>query len=104
MTRWVARLTPETWREITGMKVKKALGPSMQEIIERELEEVFHVAYESMVEAEQPEKLTTELYPHQLCLWPCIGLKWNVATQYEATSAFSSILHHAASQGRLCTG
>lgn len=50
----------------------KAIGVhSGQEIIERELEDVFRdIAYESMPEAKQPEKLKTDLYPHQLCLWP----------------------------------
>lgn len=60
------------WREIMGSKPLKStaskMGPTMQDIIERELEEIFRQpgGYEASPLAKQPDGLKTDLYPHQL--------------------------------------
>jgi len=67
----VQEITPEMWRQINGGKgAKKAskLGPTMHDVINRELEEIFRQpgGYEGSPMAQQPESLKTDLYPHQL--------------------------------------
>lgn len=68
----VQELTPQMWREIMGSKPLKStaskMGPTMQDIIERELEEIFRQpgGYEASPLAKQPDGLKTDLYPHQL--------------------------------------
>mgnify|MGYP002803377023 FL=1 len=67
----VQELTPEMWRQINGGKGAKKtskLGPTMHDVINRELEEIFRQpgGYEGSPMAQQPESLKTDLYPHQL--------------------------------------
>lgn len=83
----VQELTPQMWRQINGgkqgAKIAK-VGPSMQDIIERELEEIFRQpgGYEGCPLAEQPAGLKTDLYPHQLK-----ALHWMIQQERSLTVA-----------------
>lgn len=67
----VGDIDDRTWASITGgrpsARGNAAKGPSMHDVIERELEGVFRggAMYEDAPEAETPESLMTPLYPHQ---------------------------------------
>lgn len=84
----VQELTPQMWRQINGgkqgAKIGAKLGPSMQDIIERELEEIFRQpgGYEGCPLAEQPAGLRTDLYPHQLK-----ALHWMIQQEKSLTVA-----------------
>eukprot|EP00439_Symbiodinium_sp_Y106_P075904 s784_g15.t1 len=78
----VADMTPEMWRSIAGgkaLKAPKPTGPSMGDIIERELEGIFRDprGYEAAPEASQPRELITGLYPHQLSLGEPRAFRFN---------------------------
>lgn len=83
----VQELSPQMWRQINGgkqgAKIAK-VGPSMQDIIERELEEIFRQpgGYEGCPLAEQPAGLKTDLYPHQLK-----ALHWMIQQERSLTVA-----------------
>ncbi|CAE8727667.1 unnamed protein product, partial [Polarella glacialis] len=68
----VGELDSQTWSAIYGGKPPKAVagggrGPSMAEVLERELESLFAAgsSYEAAPEAPAPASLCTTLYPHQ---------------------------------------
>eukprot|EP00929_Paragymnodinium_shiwhaense_P049077 TRINITY_DN24769_c1_g3_i1.p1 TRINITY_DN24769_c1_g3~~TRINITY_DN24769_c1_g3_i1.p1 ORF type:complete len:1067 (-),score=226.70 TRINITY_DN24769_c1_g3_i1:152-3352(-) len=68
----VTSLDNQMWRDIMGGKAPRkvaAQGPTIADVLERELESIFRdgaSSYESSRLAEQPEGLQTKLYPHQL--------------------------------------
>lgn len=66
----VADVEDATWRQVYGgrpPKQARSSGPSMADIIERELEGIFRTGtrYHDMPEANSPTRLQTRLYPHQ---------------------------------------
>eukprot|EP00927_Polykrikos_kofoidii_P040089 TRINITY_DN34327_c0_g2_i1.p1 TRINITY_DN34327_c0_g2~~TRINITY_DN34327_c0_g2_i1.p1 ORF type:complete len:1077 (+),score=209.48 TRINITY_DN34327_c0_g2_i1:61-3291(+) len=64
----VGELDERTWAMITGGRpTTKSRGPSMADVIERELESIFcsGARYEETPEAETPTGLASQLYPHQ---------------------------------------
>mmetsp|Transcript_98320 Transcript_98320/g.194817 ORF Transcript_98320/g.194817 Transcript_98320/m.194817 type:complete len:1042 (-) Transcript_98320:237-3362(-) len=82
----VGSIDDKTWTAITGVRPgtrsSVAHGPSMGDIIDRELEGIFRLGacYESMPEAEPPTALRTELYPHQRK-----ALHWMLAQERDRT-------------------
>lgn len=67
----VDSMDDQMWRQLMGGQMPKRVapqGPSMGEIMERELENIYRggASYESAPEAAQPTALRTPLYPHQL--------------------------------------
>ncbi|CAK0890013.1 unnamed protein product [Prorocentrum cordatum] len=65
----VSEIDGDTWKRLHGAKKRgaAATGPSVADVVERELEAILSAdgRYEDMAEASAPASLRTELYPHQ---------------------------------------